>query len=265
MADMIVDVESLNFRSAPENAPDTLRGQVFLGQRLAEVEDSGVDGWVSCRGEVDGREEAGFVKREFLRKPLSRSREALAASVHREWVRFRRGTGLEHVAPFAGFVGEMWQKVGLNLDGTDRDQPWSAAAVSFMVRNAGRKYGKFRFAASHSRYIHHAIRAREAEDRSVPFWGFRLNEAKPRVGDIICKDNPDFAPAVNYDVARELDSYRSHCDIIMKIDSGRQRVLAIGGNVSHSVNIAIYDLAPGDLLAGTNHVFALLRNITDME
>ena len=156
MADMIVDVESLNFRSAPENAPDTLRGQVFLGQRLAEVEDSGVDGWVSCRGEVDGREEAGFVKREFLRKPLSRSREALAASVHREWVRFRRGTGLEHVAPFAGFVGEMWQKVGLNLDGTDRDQPWSAAAVSFMVRNAGRKYGRFRFAASHSRYIHHA-------------------------------------------------------------------------------------------------------------
>jgi hypothetical protein len=70
---------------------------------------------------------------------------------------------------------------------------------------------------------------------------------------------------VSYDVARALDAYRSHCDIIVKIDSGRQRVLAIGSNVSHSVGVTAYDLAPGDLLAGTNHVFALLRNITDLE
>jgi hypothetical protein len=40
-----------------------------------------------------------------------------------------------------------------------------------MVRNAGPKYRKLKFAASHSRYIHHAIRSREAEDASVPFWG----------------------------------------------------------------------------------------------
>ena len=159
----------------------------------------------------------------------------------------------------------MWRKIGLNLDGTDRDQPWSAAAVSFMVRNAGTKYRKFKFAASHSKYIHHAIKAREAEDRSVPFWGFRLNELKPEVGDIVCKDNPEFAPAVNFDVARGLDTYRSHCDIIMKIDSPNQRILAIGGNVSQSVNIAVYDFAAGDLLAGTRHVFALLRNVTDAE
>ena len=130
---------------------------------------------------------------------------------------------------------------------------------------AGTKYRKFKFAASHSKYIHHAIKAREAEDASVPFWGFQLDEFKPQVGDIICKDNPDFAPAVNFDVARQLDAYRSHCDIIVKINSPGQRVLAIGGNVDHSVKIAIYDLAPGDLLAGTQHVFALLRNITDAD
>ena len=107
--------------------------------------------------------------------------------------------------------------------------------------------------------------ARDEEDNTVPFWGFRLNELKPEVGDIVCKDNPDFAPAVNFEVARQLDCYRSHCDIIMKIDSANQKILAIGGNVSQSVNIAAYDLAPGDLLAGTRHVFALLRNITDAE
>lgn len=70
---------------------------------------------------------------------------------------------------------------------------------------------------------------------------------------------------MNYDVACELYAYRSHCDIIVKIDSGRQRVLAIGGNVSHSVGVTAYGLAPGDLLAGTNHVFALRRNITGLE
>lgn len=265
MSDKVVNVESLNFRSDPEASPETLRGQVFLGQRLTDVEDADVEGWVRCRAEIDGAEGTGFVKKEFLRNPLSKSREALVASVHHEWMRFRRGTGRENVAPFSGFVGEMWQKIGLNLDGTDRDQPWSAAAISFMVRNAGGKYRDFRFAASHSKYIHHAIKAREAEDTSVPFWGFRLHELKPEVGDIVCKDNPEYAPAVNFDVARQLDSYRSHCDIIMKIDSANQKILAIGGNVSDSVNIAVYDLAPGDLLAGTRHVFALLRNITDAD
>jgi hypothetical protein len=263
MVDMIVNVESLNFRSRPQVAPDTLKGQVFLGQRLTRVEDADTEGWVSCRAEIEGAEDTGFVKKEHLRNPLSRSREALVESVHREWMRFDRGTGLEHVQPFSDFVGEMWRKIGLDLDGTDRDQPWSAAAISFMVRNAGAKYRKFKFAPSHSKYIHHAIAARDAEDTSVPFWGFRINELKPEVGDIVCRDNPEFAPAVTFDVARQLDSYRSHCDIIMKIDSPNQRVLAIGGNVSHSVNIAVYDLAPGDLLAGTRHVFALLRNMTD--
>ena len=59
-------------------------------------------GWVACRAMIDGTEDTGFVKKEFLRKPLSKSREALVTSVHNEWMRFRRGTGLEHVEPFSG-------------------------------------------------------------------------------------------------------------------------------------------------------------------
>lgn len=57
-----------------------------------------------------------------------------------------------------------------------------------MVRKAGPQYAKFKFAAAHSKYIHHAIKARDRGDRSVPFWGFDLHERKPRVGDITCKD-----------------------------------------------------------------------------
>lgn len=263
MATMYVNVEALNFRSSPTSElPDNITGTVFLGQRLTSVADA-EPGWVRCKATIDGDARQGFVSRKYLRQPLSDTREALVASVHREWMRFRRGTGLEFIAPFSGFVGEMWRAVGSNLDGTDRGVPWSAAAISFMVRNAGEAYAGFRFSTQHSQYIHHAIKAREREDRAVPFWGYRIDERKPQVGDIICKDNPEFAPAVNYEVARQLSDYRSHCDIVMWVDSPGQKVIAIGGNVSQSVHTSVYDLAPGDLLANTRHVFALLKNVTD--
>jgi hypothetical protein len=191
-------------------------------------------------------------------------REALIASVNREFMRFDHGLGKENVAPFSGFVGEMWRALDINnLDGTDRDVPWSAAAISFMVRSAGAAYSKFQFAAAHSKYVHQAIRARINGDKTVPFWGFRLNEMRPQIGDIVARDNPDFAPVVTFDVAAQLDSYRSHSDVVVHIDSEHQRLLAIGGNVSDSVSISVYDLAPGDFLADTQHTFALLHNRTD--
>ena len=190
MVDMIVNVEALNFRSSPDSEADNVVGTVFLGQRIADVADAAPD-WVSCSATIDGAGRTGFVARKHLRRPVSDTREALVASVHREWMRFRRGTGIEHIAPFSGFVGEMWQGVGRDLDGTDRGVPWSAAAISFMVRNAGAAYQGFRFSGLHSKYIHHAIKAREREDGTVPFWGFRIDERKPQVGDIICKDNPE--------------------------------------------------------------------------
>lgn len=179
-------------------------------------------------------------------------------------MRFDRGLGKEHIAPFSGFVGEMWRAIGNNkLDGTDRDVPWSAAAISFMVRHGGNAYKKFRFAPAHSKFIHHAIQARIGQDMTAPFWGFRLNERRPQIGDIVVRDNPTFAPAVTFDVAAGLDSFRSHTDIVVQIDSERQRLLAIGGNVSNSVSISVYDLAPGDFLSNSQHTFALLHNRTD--
>lgn len=263
MSKMYVAVEALNFRRSPEVAPGNKIGTVFLGQEIERLGEE-ADGWVRCRAVLEGNAHDGFVAARFLRQPLSPEREALVAAVHREYMRFARGLGKEHIAPFSGFVGEMWRAIGLpNLDGTDRDVPWSAAAVSFMVRNAGPKYANFRFAAAHSKYIHQAIRARLEGDRSVPFWGFRLDEVRPQIGDIVARDNPDIGPEVTYDVAASLDAYRSHTDIVMQIDSDNQILRAVGGNVGHSVNIARYDLAPGDFLASTNNVFALLRNITD--
>lgn len=254
---------ALNFREAPEIRSDNIIGSLFLLQPV-EVQGAEQGDFVRCRAEIDGQVRAGFASRKFLRQPTSPHREALLAQVHREYMRFRRGLGKEHVEPFSAFVGEMWRALGIrHLDGTDRDVPWSAAAISFIVRNAGPAYANFRFAAAHSKFTHEAIRARQQKDESVPFWGFRLFEERPEIGDIVVRDNPEHGPDVDFDVASALDAYRSHSDIIVHIDSAGQKAVAIGGNVSHSISITIYDLEPSNFLAATNQTFALLRNRTD--
>lgn len=264
MPDKYVDVAALNFRSEPRVSDDTRIGTVFLAQPVTDVIESDEEGWVSCTASINGNEANGFVSARFLRSPLSESRERLIAAVFKEWMRFERGLGLEHHEPFFKFVGEMWAAISLDhLDGKDRGVPWSAAAISFMVRNAGTGYENFRFAAAHSRYIHQSIQARLNNDASVPFWGFPLHEVKPEIGDIICRDNPTHGANVDFDFASQSDSYRSHTDIVVRIDSANNKFFAIGGNVSHSVNIATYDLAPGDFANSTRHTFAIMKNITD--
>lgn len=252
----------LNFRREPVLDPGNIRGQLFF-LNVVETLGPAENGFFPCEAILGGEVVKGFASARFLRPMLSPQREALMDCVREQHERFKRGLGKEHVQPFAGFVGEMWRAIGLNLDGTDRDQPWSAACISFMVRRAGSAYERFRFAPAHSRFTHQAIRARRNEDMQAPFWGVELFEAKPQPGDIVVRDNPDFAPAVDFDFAAHSDSYRSHSDIIVHIDSAAQKAIAIGGNVGHSVGIAEYDLAPGDFLAPTKHTFALLVNRAD--
>jgi len=263
MATLIVDTPALNFRSEPVVASETLIGTVYLGQRVTRARPADEEGWYQCNAVIEGEEVSGFVSGKFLRERLSKNRERLVASVHDQWMRFKRGAGKEHHHPYADYVGEMWQAIGIHLDGTDRDQPWSAAAISFFVRKSGSKYRKFKFAAAHSKFVHHAINARFDKDDSVPFWGYRLDEIRPEIGDIICRDNPSYAPEVDFEIARHQNAYRSHTDVIMHIDRDAGKIYAIGGNVSHSVKIAMYDLTHGNYAADTRHTFALLKNITD--
>jgi hypothetical protein len=106
MYDMYVDVEALNFRSAPSVQPDNLIGKLYLTQKV-EVMNHEPDDWVKCKAKIGARKVAGYASRKFLRLPLSSNREALIAAVHREYMRFDRGLGKEHVSPYAGYVGEM--------------------------------------------------------------------------------------------------------------------------------------------------------------
>lgn len=265
-----VDVEALNLRSRPLVSPINRIALLHLGQPVEVLAPEGewlrvraraaagqIEGFV--KAEIQAQPATGFVAKPSLRAPASAAREALVAEAIGQWLRFEKGQGQEHIDPFFRFVGEMWQAIEHNLDGKDRDVPWSAAAISFMVRRAAAAfpaYGRFRFAAAHSRFMHHAIARRRANDQSVPFWGFELHERAPQVGDIVgrWRETPrDFADA------EASDSFKSHTDIVVSVSP--DFVLAIGGNVEHSVAITRYAKKPSGFLSGDGGVFVLLGNL----
>lgn len=261
----IVDLEALNLRSAPVISPQTRFAILHLGQEIEEIGPASAPGWLKVRAHVGGASRNGVVKAEIdglpsLRDPGPPARETLVSEIIGEWLRFEQGQGKEHVAPFFKFVGQMWRAIGIDLDGKDRDQPWSAACISFAVRHAGEavpKYKNFKFAAAHSKYMHDSIVKRNAENTRAPFWGFRLHEVRPQIGDLVCKWR--VSPR-DYDDAEASDAFKSHSDIIVSVRP--DFVLAIGGNVGQSVNITRYKKTGAGFLAPRDGVFMHMVNRT---
>jgi hypothetical protein len=254
MATKHVQSDELNLRREPQVSAGNIIAVLSKGQRVTTLAPVNPDGWFRVSVDRGGTPAEGFVSGRLLRDPVSDAKERLLANGVAEWLRFDRGRGQEHVAPFHRFVGEMWAAIGLDLDGRDRDQPWSAAFISWIVRRAGDEYGRFRFAAAHSRYIHDSITKREAGLAS-PFWGFRLNEHKVGLGDLVCQWREDRR---TFDDARTEDAFFSHCDVVVEVAGGSVR--ALGGNNSHSVGFKTYGTNADGFLRSENNVFAVLRN-----
>ena len=92
------------------------------------------------------------------------------------------------------------------------------------------------FATAHARYIHDAINQRLGGTQS-PFWGYRLEEEKPQLGDMVCAWRE---VRTDFDYAADHRSFKSHCDIIVEIK--KTGVKAVGGNVSNSMAIKNFQL-----------------------
>lgn len=254
MARKHVRSDALNLRSEPHAADGNVIGVLIKGQAVNTLGATDPAGWVNVDAIVNDTERRGFVKAHLLRDPASDAKERLITQAVAEWLRFDKGQGQEHITPFFGFVGEMWRAIGSDLDGRDRDQPWSAAFISWIVRRSGDEYARFRFAAAHARYIHDSITRREGSS-PAPFWGFRLNEHKVGLGDLVCQWRE---VEQTYDDARETDAFFSHCDVVVEVAAGSVR--ALGGNNSHSVGFKTYATNADGFLKAENQVFAVLRN-----
>lgn len=127
--------------------------------------------------------------------------------------------------------------------------PWSAAFISYVVRQAGAG-SAFRYSAGHSYYTV-AARNNRLANNSNPFKAYRTSETAPRVGDIVCKNR---GAGVTYDSLRE--GVPTHCDIVVEVQPGR--LITIGGNVSNSVKATVVNIDANGRIT-TPGYFAIIR------
>lgn len=254
--------EGLNFRKEPGG--EIIRS-LTLGERVTVISRFNETRWY--RVEIDG--EQGFVSGAYLRPPLAAPKEKLLEKLIGEWVRFKKGNSSEEVEPYNTYVHEMWLVIGENWYGKSKypngkDVPWSAAFISFVVANSGPEYGEFLLDASHSVFSNDAIRARVMKEDDKPFWGYRISEKKPEIGDIVHRNRLTGGLNYSYDYAENHANFDSHSDIVCEVSKGVARV--IGGNTGGgegTVAVHEYELDDNGFLAKGQKIIALLKNRSD--
>jgi hypothetical protein len=251
---MRVKADSLNVRRSPEIKNDNIIAALPLAHEVTVLKGVPTDRFWEVQTVLGGSTLQGFVSSAFLRQPENNKIEDLISVAVKEWLRFERGDQFEFENPQYKYIGEYWTSIGLSLDGRDRDQPWSAAFISFVTRSAG--YSNFKFAAAHSTYVYDALDKRRANDLTAPFWGFDLNEHKPRLGDLVCHGRDGASITSMTSLPR--GGFKSHCDIVVDVRDSEVRTL--GGNVNQSISITTYPLNNGGFLRKVNGVYGILRN-----
>lgn len=256
--DRFVTTDGLRLRSSPNGA---IKRDLTIGERVTDLGAATEAGWRKVKV---GAEE-GVVFGKYLREPGRPEVEALLRAALNEWLRFERGHANEKNDPYCGYVREMWAAIGEPYDGRSRypngdEVPWSAAFISWVVRQAGAAYANFQFASSHSVFVNNAINARVTNRLDKPFWGYRITEQKPEIGDIIQRNRG--SGAFSYSYAENHSEYASHSDIVVEVTPDVVRVL--GGNVSDTVafggDLQEYDLDAEGFIRPNQRVIALLRN-----
>ena len=143
------------------------------------------------------------------------------------------------------------------------DTPWSAAFVSYVIRQAGVAAEAFQFANAHRAYIYDAFAtgaaelANTADDRI--YRACPLGTTRPRAGDLLCQQRePALAnasdEAVRERIRAELDGgadartiRRTHCEVVAFIDARARKMYTIGGNVNQAVTARKLNLRQRDL------------------
>ena len=131
------------------------------------------------------------------------------------------------------------------------DTSWSAAFISYVVKESGVGRNAFQFSNAHRAYIYDAFAASVAEQDGSNA-GERLYRAcplatRPRVGDILCQHRESKYNNLSDEAARELARKetagppegrtirRTHCEVVAHVDTGARKVYTIGGNANQAV------------------------------
>lgn len=168
--------------------------------------------------------------------PAVRDKAVMLAK--QEYERWDRGRRHETNPKFGPVLTSYWvDGARLSPKGASRAiarrTAWSAAFISWLMRKAGA--GKsFRYSSGHYAYVSAAKRNRLSKKAANPFWAYRVTEAKPEVGDLICNRRCDSRqPArcgATFDNVDNGTEWSLHCDIV--VDVKADHILVIGGNTS---------------------------------
>ncbi|MGO7683458.1 DUF2272 domain-containing protein [Rhizobium ruizarguesonis] len=142
------------------------------------------------------------------------------------------------------------------MDGRDTGSYWSATFISWLEKTALAR-NQFRYSIRHSVFISQSIRDRLSSRADAGYWGWRLNERKPTVGDIVCWGRE---PGVDYDHQKQGD-YDGHSDIVVAVEA--DKIWIVGGNVGNSVTKRPLPLGSNGYLApmvvGGENIFAIMQ------
>ena len=140
------------------------------------------------------------------------------------------------------------------------DTSWSAAFVSYVVRQPGVTESMFRFANAHRVFIYDAFATSAAELAGKA--DERLYRAcpiatRPRPGDLICHQRESSLAGTSDAAVRERirgelaggtdtrSVRRTHCDVVAHVDARARKVYTIGGNVNQAVTVRKQNLRRG--------------------
>lgn len=117
--------------------------------------------------------------------------------------------------------------------------PWSAAFISWVMCEAGLGAAQFRRAVAHHAYIDQAIRARDGQAAQAAFVAHDVGEVAITPGDLVCSSRRPVYRALAERRRQMGVGARTHCDIVVSVDAGGGRILAIGGNVRGAVSLKL--------------------------
>ena len=185
-------------------------------------------------------------------------RQKIVQIANQELVRWGRGSIKETDPAIRRVLNDYWKTGTSNNYGDaqlgdpnfQKDHPWSAAFISWVMRTAGAG-NAFKYSSAHSTYTRWAKDNRESNNNN-PFKAYRTTELAPQVGDIVCKRRA--GSGANYDNIRP--GMKTHCDIVTDVQPGR--LVTIGGNVSNSVSQTVPRTDARGFLSDPNY-FAVIR------
>lgn len=134
------------------------------------------------------------------------------------------------------------QNANWNAEGTGARwrHAWSAAFISWVMCESGLgEPAQFRRAIAHHTYIDQAIRATDGLDNSAVFTAYDPGQAAIEPGDLLCRGSRPNYRSLAERRTQLGDGARTHCDIVVKVDTEAPSIMVIGGNVRGSVRMKV--------------------------